>query len=63
MAEKNTIRCLECRNGTSMHRTKRALAVKILLFWLPIKRYKCTKCSKKTYILGTPKPYRLQIVN
>ena len=45
-------RCPHCNNGLLAKRAKRPLLVKATLFWLPIKRYECNSCYKKTYILG-----------
>ncbi len=40
--------CPSC-NGR-LQRVSRHLPVKIILFWLPVKRYKCLRCGKKTYL-------------
>lgn len=45
-------KCPKCKNGTLDHRTPRGFLVKTFLFWLPIRRYRCSKCTKKSYILG-----------
>jgi hypothetical protein len=47
--------CPKCKEAQLSERVKRSLWVKILLFWLPIKRYKCNKCGKKSYILDSSK--------
>jgi len=44
-----------------MLRTKRGAVVKFFLFWLPIKRFKCTVCFKKTYVYGSPKAFKLHV--
>ncbi len=63
MAERHPIKCLKCKNGAAMFRIRRGFVFKVLLAWLPVKRYRCTRCAKKTYILGTPRPFRLQVVH
>ena len=40
--------CPGC-NGR-LTRISRPLAFKIFLFWWPVKRYKCLRCGKKTYL-------------
>ena len=45
--------CKKCHRGVLDSRVKRALLVKLALFWLPIKRYKCNICDKKTYLFGS----------
>jgi hypothetical protein len=44
--------CPKCKKGFLDYRTPRAFWVKTLLFWLPIRRYKCSYCDKKTYVYG-----------
>jgi hypothetical protein len=46
-------KCKKCFRGKLETRAKRALIVKVTLFWLPVKRYRCDNCHKKTYILGS----------
>jgi len=48
--EKDTVKCPKCGQGFLNSRVKRPAAVKDFLFWLPLKRYKCNKCAKKTYM-------------
>lgn len=48
---KNKRKCQKCANGV-LDRTHRPLLMKLLLFWLPLKKYRCNYCGKKTYILG-----------
>jgi hypothetical protein len=45
--------CKKCRKGLLQSRVKRAFLIKIALFWLPIKRYKCNYCDKKSYLFGS----------
>lgn len=40
--------CPRC-NVELKHRVHRAVIVKALLFFLPVKRFKCYKCRKKYY--------------
>jgi len=47
--------CPRCIKGYLANRTKRSLMVKIFLFWLPIRRYKCNYCAAKVYVYGNPK--------
>jgi transposase-like protein len=42
--------CPKCKKRMDI-RVTRAILVKMLLFWLPIRRYKCSNCSRKRYIL------------
>jgi hypothetical protein len=44
-------KCRKCGVGRLDTRTKRGFLVKVLLFWLPIKRYRCDTCFKKSYVL------------
>jgi hypothetical protein len=46
--------CSKCKKGR-LERTKRARFVKIFLFWLPIRRYKCDMCGRKVYLFNTHK--------
>jgi hypothetical protein len=43
--------CKHCKQAFD-DRVKRAAWVKTFLFWLPVKRYVCYKCNKKTYVFG-----------
>lgn len=45
--------CKKCHKGVLQSRVKRAFLIKVALFWLPIKRYKCNYCNKKTYLFGS----------
>jgi transposase-like protein len=49
LAGSKEIRCRGCNNTVS--RIKRGGLVKTFLFWLPIKRYVCHRCNRKTYRL------------
>ncbi len=44
--------CPKCKKGHLDERVPRGTLVKTLLFWLPVRRYRCYNCYKKTYILG-----------
>lgn len=44
-------KCKKCDTGILEDRVKRPLLIKTLLFWLPVKRYKCDYCNKKSYLL------------
>lgn len=46
-----THQCFKCNKGTLDSRTKRGFFVKNVLFFLPIKRYRCNFCDSKTYVL------------
>ena len=43
--------CPYCHSGPLHERVPRSWIVKNLLFFLPLKRYKCYRCGKKPYIL------------
>ena len=45
--------CKKCHRGVLDSRVKRPLLIKVVLFWLPIKRYRCNFCDKKTYLFGS----------
>ncbi len=49
LAAQKEVRCRGCNNTVS--RIKRGPLVKAFLFWLPIKRYVCHRCNRKTYRL------------
>ena len=59
-------KCKKCNRGKLSERTKRGFWVKTILFWLPIKRYRCDYCNKKSYVVGsatnTIKQPKLQIL-
>jgi transposase-like protein len=46
-------KCPKCKTGHLEERVRRPVIVKTLLFWLPIKRYRCFDCDRKSYILGS----------
>jgi len=50
--------CPKCKRGDLDYRTPRAAWVKALFFWLPIVRYRCSSCNKKTYIIVKEEPQR-----
>jgi len=37
---------------SEIERVPRGFVVKMLLFWLPVKRYKCYRCRRKRLVLG-----------
>ena len=43
-------KCPKCKKGRLHARVPRGFLVKTLLFWLPIKRYRCESCDKKSYV-------------
>lgn len=51
--KKQLKKCPHCNKGVLRNRAKRPLLVKATLFWLPIKRYECSFCYKKTYVYGS----------
>ncbi|SJZ98606.1 hypothetical protein SAMN04488132_107140 [Sediminibacterium ginsengisoli] len=45
--------CRKCKKGTLDTRVERAMVIKKLFFWLPIKRYRCSHCYRRTYLFTT----------
>lgn len=45
-------KCPKCGEGSLHTRVRKHHLLKMLLFWLPIKRYKCDMCYEKSYIFG-----------
>jgi transposase-like protein len=43
--------CPKCKKGQLTERVKRNTLIRVFLFWLPIKRYKCWACNRKSHIL------------
>lgn len=43
--------CPKCKIGHLDERVHRSFFVRSALFWLPIRRYICYRCGKKSYIL------------
>lgn len=43
--------CPTCKTFTRTERVPRSKAVKVVLFWLPLKRYMCYKCKRKYYTI------------
>jgi transposase-like protein len=52
--KKADISCPSC-NNTSCDRIPRGKIVKVLFFWLAIKRYKCYSCWRKFYVFNSNK--------
>lgn len=52
-ATKERKRCTKCSKGELDTRVPRGFIVKTFLFWLPIKRYRCSLCWHTTYIYGS----------
>ncbi|RVT99835.1 hypothetical protein EOD41_15455 [Mucilaginibacter limnophilus] len=48
---KKSVVCPSCK-GNMLSRIPRGFIVKTFLFWLPIKKYMCYKCQRKTYLWG-----------
>ncbi|WP_344977809.1 hypothetical protein [Compostibacter hankyongensis] len=46
-------RCKRCRTGKLDERVPRGWLVKFLLGWLPIRRYRCSHCQRRSYILSS----------
>jgi len=46
----NTPVCKKCNKGKLDERVPRDVVVKKLFFWLPLKRFRCSYCNKKTYL-------------
>jgi len=44
----HNVYCKRC-NNTSVSRIPRGPLVKLFLFWLPLKRYVCYRCHRKSY--------------
>jgi len=42
-------KCKKCNTGVLDTRVKRPLFIKVLFFWLTVKRYKCDYCNKRSY--------------
>ncbi len=42
--------CPKCGKATLDTRVPRPVMVKLLLFWLPIRRYECSFCFKRSYL-------------
>jgi len=42
--------CPICRRGQLLDRIPRPTIVKTILFFLPLKRYKCYSCGRKPYL-------------
>lgn len=47
---KNYPVCGKC-NKRMDNRITRGALVKTLLFWLPLRRYKCNSCGRKRYVM------------
>lgn len=45
-------KCPYCKKGMLDTRVKRSRIVKILLFFVEIKRYACNNCQRKVYMRG-----------
>lgn len=45
------LQCPKCKKAKLYERVPRATWVKTLFFFLPIKRFKCHHCGKRSYIL------------
>lgn len=46
------ITCPRCKKADLYERVPRAMWVKTILFFLPLKRYKCNRCGKRSYVLS-----------
>jgi len=44
-------KCPYCKHGDLDSRVKRGALVKSLLFWLDLKRYSCSSCGRKVYMV------------
>lgn len=42
--------CPRCKTGVLYERVPRPWWVKTFLFFLPLKRFKCYRCNRKSYI-------------
>lgn len=42
--------CPKCKKAILFERVPRSILIKGLLFFLPLRRYKCYGCNKKPYI-------------
>ncbi len=52
--KKSDVSCPACHNS-SCDRIPRAKIVKVLFFWLDMKRYKCYQCRHKFYVMNSHK--------
>jgi hypothetical protein len=43
--------CPACQTYSGL-RIQRPKLIKLLLFWLPVKRYRCTACNNKFMVFG-----------
>jgi len=46
------MKCRKCKDGYLDERVKRDAIVKYVLFWLPLKRFRCFNCSQKSYLMA-----------
>ncbi|MBB3969019.1 transcription elongation factor Elf1 [Mucilaginibacter phyllosphaerae] len=53
METKQKKTCPHCGRGKLANRARRPALMKATLFWLPIKRYSCNVCNKKSYVFGS----------
>lgn len=42
--------CKKCKQGLHL-RIPRGVLIKTFLFWLPMKKYFCTNCLRKRYVI------------
>ncbi|MEO7211619.1 hypothetical protein [Mucilaginibacter sp.] len=49
----NKNKCPKCAVGILNRRAKRPFWMKTLFFWLPIKRYECGSCFRRSYVFGS----------
>lgn len=51
-AQKTYVQCPKCKKGLLDTRIHRGALVKLFLFWIPLKRYRCSNCEAKVYLKG-----------
>lgn len=52
-AIKERKKCTKCDKGELDTRIPRSFTVKFFLFWLPIKKYRCSLCWHTSYVYGS----------
>lgn len=51
-SQQESLQCPRCKNRIAIERVSRGAVVRSVLFFLPLRAYKCQRCRRKFHRLG-----------
>ena len=61
MSHEAAFTCPKCKLTDTADRIRRPMIVKLMFFWLPLRRYRCLFCLKTTYRVHRRESFNAQL--